>query len=235
MKWSKPEEVLSEDNAFAVDLYSFGAKTYLSILNLNDDQFWSTEVWEKSSECITSLISGRADSLGLNLCDLTFLSDRGGQFAELSAYLKDYVKTASYHPEGNGKIGTRHKEVGMMCRLYEFEPPAVADLWKSGSYGVFKVERHPQRGELVLRYVQRKGSKSADTWEGPLIMQEQCGASLVRCLNLETKRALFVHINDLKVYQRRCTTDWKLNDKTKAELCTKLDVSWTDFDELFFE
>jgi len=42
---------------------------------------------------------------------------------------------------------------------------------------------------------------------------------MVRCLNLETKRA--------------CTTDWKLNDKTKAEICAKIDVAWTDFDELF--
>jgi hypothetical protein len=168
MKWGKPEEVLPEDNAFAVDLYSFGAKTYLSILNLKDDQFWSTEVWEKSSECITFLISAWVDSLGLNLCDLTFLSDRGGELAELSAYVKDHVKTASYHPEANGKIERRHEEVGMMCRLYECEPPAVAELWRSGSHGVFQVKRLPQRGELVLRYVQRKGPKSADTWEGPL-------------------------------------------------------------------
>jgi len=40
MKWGKPEEVLPEDNAFAMDVYSFGATTYLSILNLKDDQFW---------------------------------------------------------------------------------------------------------------------------------------------------------------------------------------------------
>jgi len=44
---------------------------------------------------------------------------------------------------------------------------------------------------------------------------------------------VFLHINDLKVYQRPCTTDWNLNDKTKGELCAKLDVAWTDFDELF--
>jgi len=43
-------------------------------------------------------------------------------FAELSACLKDHVKTASYHPEANGKIERRHKEVGMMCRLYECQP-----------------------------------------------------------------------------------------------------------------
>ena len=42
--------------------------------------------------------------------------------AELSAYVKDHVKTASYHPEANGKIERRHEEVGMMCRLYECEP-----------------------------------------------------------------------------------------------------------------
>ena len=77
MKWGKPEEVLPEDNAFAADLYSFGAKMYLSVLNLKDDHFWSIEVWEKSSECITSLISVWADCLGLKQTELTFLSDRG--------------------------------------------------------------------------------------------------------------------------------------------------------------
>jgi len=45
-----------------------------------------------------------------------------GTVAELSACLKDHVKTASYHPEANGKIERRHKEVGMMCRLYECQP-----------------------------------------------------------------------------------------------------------------
>ena len=43
MKWGKPEEVLPEDNAFAVNVYSFGAKTYLAILSLKDDQFWNIE------------------------------------------------------------------------------------------------------------------------------------------------------------------------------------------------
>jgi hypothetical protein len=40
------------------------------------------------------------------------------------------------------------------------------------------VKRLPQRGELVLRYIQRKGVKSADTWEGHLIVKEQCRASM---------------------------------------------------------
>jgi hypothetical protein len=51
----------------------------------------------------------------------------------------------------------------MMCRLYECEPLAVPELWRSGSYGVFQVKRLSQRGKLVLRYVQRKGPNSGDT------------------------------------------------------------------------
>jgi len=53
------------------------------------------------------------------------LSDRGGEFAELSAFVKDQVKTACYNPEANGKIERKHKELSMMCRLYETdEDPA---------------------------------------------------------------------------------------------------------------
>ena len=43
---------------------------------------------------------------------------------------------------------------------------------------------------------------------------------------------MFSDINE--VYQRPCTTDGKLNDKMKPELCATLDVSRTDFDELSF-
>lgn len=55
-----------------------------------------------------SLISIWDDFLGLKLCDLTFLSDRIEEFAELSAHLKDHVKTARYFPEANGKIERSH-------------------------------------------------------------------------------------------------------------------------------
>jgi len=65
------------------------------------------------------------------------------------------------------------------CRLYDPEPPAVAELWRSGSYGVFQVKNLPQRGALVFRCIQRKGLKSADTWEVPLIVQEPCCTSMV--------------------------------------------------------
>ena len=48
-----------------------------------------------------------------------FYSDRGGEFAELSA--EKQVKTVSYHPEANGKIARKHKEPSMMWRLYDTE------------------------------------------------------------------------------------------------------------------
>jgi len=51
----------------------------------------------------------------------------------------------------------------MMYRLYECEPPAVAELWRSGSYGVLQLKRLTQRGELVLSYVQRKGPKRPES------------------------------------------------------------------------
>jgi hypothetical protein len=86
------------------------------------------EVWDKTAECITFLIDAWADSLELQLPELSFLSDRRGEFAELSAYTNDDVKTASYHPEANGKIERRHKELGMMCGQYECKPPAVAEM-----------------------------------------------------------------------------------------------------------
>ena len=57
-----------------------------------------------------------------------FYSDRGGEFAELSA--EKQVKTVSYHPEANGKIARKHREPSMMWRLYDTEFLAIAELWR---------------------------------------------------------------------------------------------------------
>jgi len=100
-----------------------------------------------------TVITTWAESLDLSLASMTFLSDRGGELPELSAYIKDHVKTASFHPEANGKIERRQKELGMMCRLYECEPPTVAEMWRSGAFGVHQIKKLPEKGELVLRYV----------------------------------------------------------------------------------
>jgi len=40
-----------------------------------------------------------------------------------------------------------------MCRLYECEPPTVAEMWRSGAFGVHQIKKLPEKGELVLRYV----------------------------------------------------------------------------------
>jgi len=50
----------------------------------------------------------------LELHELTFLTDRGEEIEELSAY----VKTAAYNHDANGKVDTRHKEISMLRRLY---------------------------------------------------------------------------------------------------------------------
>jgi len=110
-KWGKPEAVPPEENSYALELWFFGVKTYLSILDLILDEFWSVEVWEKTSDCIPALLTAWAEFRSISLYELTFLSDRGGEF-------KDHVKTASYHPEANVKIEKRHKELDMMCQPY---------------------------------------------------------------------------------------------------------------------
>ena len=179
-----------------------------------------------------TVITTWAESLDLSLASMTFLSDRGGELPELSAYIKDHVKTASFHPEANGKIERRQKELGMMCRLYECEPPTVAEMWRSGAFGVHQIKKLPEKGELVLRYVRRKGPKSSDCWEGPMLVQEKIGSSMVRCVNLGTKKVVYVHLNDLKIYKRPSTVGWLLNDKVKASLGEKLGIDCIDFDPL---
>ena len=144
---------------------------YLSILHLSSNTNWSLEVPEKSAPVVSGLLKVWAESLNLDLSTLSFLTDRGGEFEEVSLLVKDHVKTASYHPEANGKVERRHKEVAMLCRLYDCEPPDVAEMWHVGSYGVFLFKLLPGPGELVLHYNQRMGAKTKDPWSGPYLVQ----------------------------------------------------------------
>jgi len=89
-------------------------------------------------------------------------ADTREKFAEISTYIQDHVKTLSYHPEAKRKIERRHKQLRKVYRLYECEPSAVAKMWISGACEVHQVLKLFDRGELVLRYAQRKGPKSAD-------------------------------------------------------------------------
>jgi len=45
------------------------------------------------------LIDAWTDLLQLKLAELTFLSDQEGEFAELSAEMKDHAKMACFHPK----------------------------------------------------------------------------------------------------------------------------------------
>jgi hypothetical protein len=60
----------------------------------------------------------------------------------------------------------------------------------------------PDKGELLLRYVQRKGPKSADDWKGPMLVQDRQSASMMRCVNLETRRTVYGYLNDPRLYKR---------------------------------
>jgi len=67
----------AEEAGFTWPLISEDVKEFLTDCgcSLAKKNRWKKMKWgksEKSSECITSLISAWADSLGLNLCDLTF-------------------------------------------------------------------------------------------------------------------------------------------------------------------
>ena len=121
--------VISHVNGFFVDCRCNVAKK-----NRRKRMKWgkTEDVLPEDNACAVDLYCFGANSL----CELTILSDRGGEFAELSAHMKDHVKTASYHPEQNGKTERMLKEPGMMCRLHESKPPAVVELWRCRPYGV---------------------------------------------------------------------------------------------------
>jgi hypothetical protein len=77
---------LEDDNSYALDLYSYGAKTYLSILHLKSNEYWSIVVAEKTAEEI--MLLGWSVSLNLPFHELCFLTDRGGEFEDISPYVK---------------------------------------------------------------------------------------------------------------------------------------------------
>ena len=108
------------------------------------------------------MLRGSRKALGLELHELTFLTHREGEFVELSAYVEGHGKTTTYHIEAKGEVERTHKEISMLCRLYDCNPPAVAEMWHIGSYGVFQVNALSEAGEVVLRYNQCMGVKHLD-------------------------------------------------------------------------
>jgi hypothetical protein len=78
---------LEDGKSYALDLYTFGKKTYLSILHLKSGEFWSLPVAEKTAEEIMQILIGWSLSIGLSLHDCCFLTDRVGEFEDISPYV----------------------------------------------------------------------------------------------------------------------------------------------------
>jgi len=84
------------------------------------------------------------------------------------------VKTTSGNPEANGKIERRHKELGMICRLYECQPPAAA---VDDSTSHFAQKKEPKASDILWKDVWCKNSTEfllflASTWR--LITPSMC-------------------------------------------------------------
>ena len=57
--------------------------------------------------------------------------------------MKGRVKTVSYHPEANGKVERRHKEISMLQRLNDFDPPAIAEILVLMQFWKLRSEKMP--------------------------------------------------------------------------------------------
>ena len=126
-----------------------------------------------------------SSSLGIDLSKISVMRERGGEFVELSVWVKHIVRTDSYSPQANGAIERRHKDLAAYCRLYEIEPPQAAELVSKIQVNAV-TSRDLQEGDLFLRYVKRIQSKDKDRWTGPYITLKKVGNKMIEALNLET-------------------------------------------------
>ena len=170
------------------------------------------EVHEQKAETITSLLDVWSGSLGLELHEVTFLTHREGEFEE-----------------PNGNVERRHKEISMLCQLYDCDPPAVAEMWHIGSYGFFQAKALPEAGELVLRYNQRMSAKHLDPCSGPFVVRAQVGRSMIKCLNPDNKKIVYIHLKDLRTHKRHGTRELRLDDSAIKRISTELHL---DFENL---
>jgi hypothetical protein len=71
-------------------------------------------------------------------------------------------------------------------------------MWHIGSYAVSQIKSLTEAGELVPRYNQRIGAKYLDPWSGPFFVEAGVGRSMVKSLNLDTKKVVHIHLNNLR-------------------------------------
>ena len=73
------------------------------------------------------------------------------------------------------------------------------------------------------------GAKHLDPWSGPFVVQAQVGRSVVKCLNRNTKKIVYSHLNDLKAYKRPFNREGCLADTEIKRISTELDVDFENF------
>jgi hypothetical protein len=140
--------------------------------------------------------------LDIDLLESVFLTDRGSEFENLSQYVKGVIKTAAYSPQANGALERRHKELAMLCRLYDKDPSEVASLLNKDYLQVNFAKELPKPGDLILRYEKRIQKKDKDRWSGPYVVIARIGNRMVEALNLDTRRRVVCHLNDIKILHR---------------------------------
>jgi hypothetical protein len=63
---------------------------------LKSNEYWSIPVAEKTAEEIMQVLLSWSLSLNLPLHEFCFLTDRGGEFEDISPNVKSHVKTVPY-------------------------------------------------------------------------------------------------------------------------------------------
>jgi len=236
-KWTSPQLLkdLQNPRSYALDIYSYAGLSYLSILHLDTDEFWSLQLADKSQESVLDLLTSWSDSLDLDLKECTFMTDRGAEFNNLmqAPGVTEHIRTAAYHPQANGSVERKHRELSAMCRLYGTTPDRISNLWRTGGLSL-ALKSLPEVGELVLRYVPMVNSKEVDRWSGPYKVLKQTGLRMLEAVNLETGKISVLHINDVKAHRRPATSLWQTSKDILEEFVEQLDEAkeWTDAQSL---
>jgi hypothetical protein len=228
---SKALEILRDPNSYALDLYTWKNKVYLSILSLVTDKFWSILIEDHSSDAVVGALMSWSEAYNFNLSKLVFLTDRGEEFVPLRPLVAAHVKTAAYSPESNCAIELKHKELGALCRTYSLPPDEVCLYLDTDHQKMVNLAiGGAQIGDLVLKWERRIKAKDADRWTGPYVVCELLGDRMMRARSLATGRFVTLHVKNSKLYERPVTTAWRTDQTLLERAMEELGVRIEDFE-----
>ena len=213
-KWQTFSE---EDKASTIadDHFSFAGIKFLTILRLDTKQMWILRVEDGTREEVENVFMSWMDSMQLK--DVRrILTDRGVEFTNFGHISGlQHVKTAAYHPETNGALERRHREIAKLCRIHGVMPDGLKELDL-----VQAILDEISEGDLVMRYkARRERTKEDDVWTGPHEVTRIMGPDTFAVRNLDNNNEYVVHRNDLKRSIRSSTTGWKLNKAVLQDEC----------------